>query len=68
MREQVSETGTAKGWGFLPAVSRKWHYFDGGDRSLCGKVLALVKIPLEKGLDESPDNCAACKERLRRKA
>lgn len=44
--------------------STKWHYLRGGT-SLCGKFMALGNPATELGNDESPDNCAACKRKLR---
>jgi len=54
-----------EGWGWL-INSRKWHYFVGG-RSLCGRWLAPWLKELEQGNDNSPDNCAECKRRLKRR-
>ena len=52
-----------EGWGYL-THSQKWHYFTEAGRSLCGKWFAIVTT-LEVGNDENPDNCAACKRKLR---
>jgi len=53
---------TKSGWGW-PVYSKKAHYFVDG-RSLCGKWLYLGS--LEQGNDDSRDNCAECKKRLKR--
>jgi hypothetical protein len=49
--------------------SRKWHYFASGDNdmtSLCGKFMMLRKPAIiEEGNDDSPDNCSACRRKLR---
>jgi len=60
------ETEVNEGWGF-PGDSRKAHYFVDG-MALCRKW-GFYRGPLEKGNDNSPDNCAACmKELAKRKA
>jgi len=43
---------------------RKAHYIK-DSRSLCGKWLYLGKN-LEQGKDDSPDNCALCRRKLRK--
>lgn len=53
-----------EGWG-LPSQSRKWHYFV-DTRSLCGKW-GFFQGGLEQGNDNSPSNCAKCKQRLRQR-
>ena len=53
-----------EGWTWL-TNSRKWHYFKGSRRSLCGRFLLMGKMDdLEEGNDDSPDNCAACRRKL----
>lgn len=58
-----------QGWGF-PGGSRKAHYFiiePGriiGD-SLCG-MWGFYGGQTEQGNDDSPDNCSACKGKLKR--
>ena len=52
------------GWGSL-LTATKWHYFTVDGRSLCGRWFArLPAFELEQGNDDSPDNCAACRQRL----
>jgi len=53
-----------EGWTWL-INSRKWHYFR-DSRSLCGKFALFDPMSgdLERGNDDSPDNCAACKRKL----
>ena len=52
----------AEGWTWL-LNARKWHYFVEG-RSLCGRYLLLASGEFQRGDDDSPDNCAACKRQL----
>lgn len=52
-----------EGWGF-PWNSRKAHYFING-RSLCNRW--LYTGALEQGNDDSPDNCAICKRKLKKR-
>ena len=52
-----------EGWGW-PGNAKKAHYFV-GSRSLCGKWLYLGS--LEQGNDDSPDNCAVCKRKLKKR-
>jgi len=55
----------AEGWGWL-TNSRKWHYFVDG-KSLCGKWWApWLRNDVEQGNNDSPDNCAECKRRLKK--
>lgn len=56
-----------EGWGSVPNVSRKWHYFAEDGRSLCRRFLALHRN-FEQGNDGSPDNCAACRRKLEARA
>ncbi len=44
-------------------TGRKWHYFDEGGRSLCGKW-GFNRMPRQQGTNDSPDNCAECRRRL----
>ena len=53
----------AEGWGF-PFRSRKTHYFTEDGRSLCGGW-AFYRGDLKQGNDNSPDNCTACKRKLK---
>ncbi len=53
-----------EGWGFLPGLSRKWHYFTKDGRSLCGGF-GNLRAALEVGNDDSSDNCATCKRKLK---
>lgn len=55
---------TNEGWGKSP-VSRKWHFFAADGRSLCGKI-GFYFGPKEPGQDDSPDNCAECRKRLKK--
>jgi hypothetical protein len=52
-----------EGWGWL-MNSRKWHYFV-EKKSLCGKWAIFKDDDLEQGDDGSPDNCVACKRKLK---
>ena len=56
---------SAEGWDYLQNT-RKWHYFVNG-RSLCGKWLGLGLRNLVLGNGNSPDNCAKCVKRLKKK-
>lgn len=57
-----NENSTIEGWvGLLN--TKKWHYFING-RSLCRKWMYLGTL-YEQGNDNSPDNCAACKKKLK---
>lgn len=49
-----------EGWGF-PRQSKKAHYFY-DLTALCGKW-GFYRGPLEKGNDDSSDNCSECKRR-----
>ncbi len=51
------------GW-WWPANARKAHYMIAG-RSLCGEWGCLGNAHPEQGNDDSPDNCAECKRRLK---
>lgn len=53
-----------EGW-WLPANSVKAHYMR-HKRSLCGKMMCLGNPELEQGNDDSVDNCAECKKRLKK--
>jgi len=59
-----------EGWG--PTRGRKWHYFQfregyGMTDSICGKIGFYGAIELlEQGNDDSEDNCAECKRRLKK--
>jgi hypothetical protein len=58
-----------EGWVVPFAGSRKWHYFREEGRSLCGNYALLVKTPEanpEQGKDDSPDNCSACRKKLKK--
>ena len=51
-----------EGWG--PALnSPKWHYFRGG-RSLCQRYMIFNDSFLEKGNNNSPDNCKQCSKKI----
>lgn len=52
------------GWGLIQGA-KKYHYFDTEGRSLCGRVLKFTDAGLEDSNDESPDNCAECKRRIK---
>lgn len=45
--------------------SRKAHYIGSDGRSLCGKW-AYLGSSFEQGKDNSPDNCASCKRKLKK--
>ena len=53
-----------EGWTWI-FNSRKWHYFQEG-RSLCRNFALLGSADLEQGNDNSPDNCATCKKKLKK--
>jgi hypothetical protein len=63
VKKKTDSAKPRQGWGW-PINSRKAHYFVDG-LSLCRKMMYLGS-QLEEGNDESEDNCAGCKERLRR--
>jgi hypothetical protein len=51
-------------WNPQPYSSRsKFHYVGTDSRSLCGKW-ARIDGCIEDGLDDHPDNCAACRRKL----
>jgi len=52
-----------EGWTWL-INSKKWHYFREG-RSLCRQFLLLSSNDLETGNNDSADNCAACKKKIK---
>ena len=58
-----------EGWG--PTNGRKWHYFQfregqGMTDSICGKIgFYGAKELLEQGNDDSKDNCAECKRKVK---
>ena len=52
-----------EGWTWILG-SRKWHYFRAG-KALCGQFLLLSSAGLQMGGDDSPDNCALCRKRLK---
>lgn len=54
-----------EGWA-RPMWCSKWHYFNDGQQSLCGNVIAEVEQVLEVGNDNSPNNCSVCREKLTR--
>jgi hypothetical protein len=56
-----------EGWTWL-TNSKKWHYFVGG-RSLCGgfMIFANMQGKLEQGNNDSADNCASCKKKLKKR-
>jgi len=55
-----------EGWAYvhyLYGVTRKAHYIK-DNRSLCGRYIWLGDV--EEGKDDSPDNCASCKRKLKK--
>jgi len=56
-----------EGWTWL-SNSRKWHYFVNG-QSLCRKwtLWGWKSHDYELGNDNSPDNCAECRRRLKKR-
>lgn len=42
----------------------KWHYFV-DKKSLCGRYALINGHSVEERNDDSPDNCAACKKKLK---
>lgn len=63
--ELIPEEEGKEGWGFPPRGSNKAHYFLENGMSLCGKY-GFYRGPKEQDLDDSPDNCTACKKALKR--
>jgi len=60
-------SGNEEGWAFVhyaTGVTKKAHYIRKDCRTLCGRYAWLGDV--EQGNDESPDNCAECKKRLRK--
>jgi len=54
-----------EGWGW-PGASKKAHYFAEGDtRSICMRW--MYGGPREQGNDDSRDNCAECRKRLKKR-
>ena len=51
-----------EGWGYI-STARKWHYYRNGT-SLCHKFTKFTTHDLERGVNNSPDNCAECRRRL----
>ena len=51
-----------EGWEYK-YKSPKWHYFKNG-QSICGKWMYLGD-DLEKGNNNSPDNCKSCIKKLK---
>ena len=54
-----------EGWAWTFG-SRKWHYVINNE-SLCGKWLFPGNPMLEQDGDDSPDNCAECRRRRKKK-
>lgn len=54
-----------EGWTWL-SNARKWHYFV-DKKSLCSKWEIWTDDGLEEGKDDSPDNCVACKRKLKKR-
>jgi len=53
-----------EGWTWL-FNARKWHYFRNGE-SLCRKWMIWNSGDLELENDDSPDNCATCRKKLKK--
>jgi len=56
-----------EGWAFVNygyGVTRKAHYIGENCRSLCGRYIWIG--PVEQGNDNSSDNCAICKRKLKK--
>lgn len=64
MNQETSEMGDI-GWK-RPAYARKWHFFAGDGRSLCGGWMTLGNSG-EMGDDDSPGNCAKCRRVLKQR-
>jgi hypothetical protein len=55
----------ARGWNWL-INSRKWHYFNHSNVSLCGKYMTItLPSSLDDTNDDSKDNCVACKRAIK---
>ncbi len=52
-----------EGWKWLINAT-KWHYFVKYE-SLCGRWGTFGMDDLEKGMDDSPDNCKMCRRKLK---
>jgi len=64
-KDNAWQLDVSEGWGWL-LNSRKWHYFVEG-HALCGRWFAPWLKELEHGKDDHPDNCAACKRKLKKR-
>ncbi len=55
------------GWTNFGGQSRKWHFVAEDGRSLCGNWLLWKGHELAQGNEDSPDNCAGCQRRLKKR-
>ncbi len=63
----MTEEKPKQGWAFVLGIgfaTKKAHYIGEDHRSLCGRYLWFGYV--EEGKDNSPDNCAECKRRLKK--
>jgi hypothetical protein len=58
-------TDNDEGWGACQNTP-KWHYFIEG-RSLCHHYMLFGKAELQRGNNESPDNCLSCRRKLEKR-
>lgn len=60
----VEVNKAVEGWTWTHGA-RKWHYYR-EKRAVCGRMLLFVHPDegYELGKNDSPDNCAACKQKL----
>lgn len=57
-----------QGWA-SPINTRKYHYFDENNMSLCHRYFIFGTVIKDDTMDDHPDNCKACsKIRARQKA
>lgn len=56
-------TGATGWWNPEPwRTTSKWHWVTETGRTACGRY-AYLRGDIERGLDESPDNCATCRKK-----
>lgn len=68
MSEPESAAADDEGW-FRPPDATRRHYFAPDGWSLCNRWFVLTTlwpIIMERGNDDAPGNCAACRRRLKK--